>query len=332
MTFADIIAPMDPKEFFGEYFGKKPCHIPGNPTKFEKVMSWPILSDLVNMSGIWAGENLKIIRDREVLPTEAYCTPDKDRRNHPTQTPHPGLVKALLEDGCSLALNRIDTLTPGLRALANALEGQLFGRAQINLYYSRKEVQAFAAHDDTHDVHAIHCGGEKHWIIYDYRSDNPINHPQFKGSVAERERLKGKPLMELTMKPGDYLYVPRGQYHEALSLSDQCVHLACGVTHVIGLDLLTLVWERAMAHPLFRANVPPNVGPRSAADQRAYLVELAKLLANTMAGDEFQRQVAQFQANYRNVRGSVSFPVAVGDDGGPLDASKAGASKSQETV
>ncbi|MCF8480602.1 MAG: cupin domain-containing protein [Rhodospirillum sp.] len=318
LTFADIIAPMDPKQFFGDYFGRKPCHIPGDAAKFEQVMSWPILGDLVNMSGIWASENLRIIRDREALPNEAYCTQDKDRRNHAALTPHPEKVKALLEDGCSLALNRIDTLTPGLRALANALESQLFGRAQINLYYSRKEVQAFSAHNDGHDVHAIHCGGEKDWIIYDFRADNPINHPNFKPSPDERDRLKGKPMMELTMKPGDYLYIPRGQYHEALSSTDQCVHLACGVTHVIGLDLMTLAWEQAMAHPLFRANVPPNVGPRSAADQRAYLVELAKVMANTMASIEFQELVTQFQANFRNTRGSVSFPVAVGPDGGPL--------------
>ncbi|WP_413205136.1 JmjC domain-containing protein [Rhodospirillum sp. A1_3_36] len=317
LSFADIIAPMDPKEFFGEYFGKKPCHIPGDPAKFEAVMSWSNLGDLVNMSGIWSSENMRIIRDKDPLPNEAYCTQDKDRRNHPSLTPHPSTVKALLEDGCSMALNRVDTLTPGLRALSNALESQLFGRAQINLYYSRKGVQAFAPHDDTHDVHAIHCAGEKDWIVYDFRSDNPINHPNFKGSRQERDRLKGKPLMELTMKPGDYLYLPRGQYHEALSTSDQCMHLACGVTHVIGLDLLTLAWEQAMAHPLFRANVPPNVGPRSAADQRAYLVELAKLIANTMASPDFQGLVTEFQANFRNVRGSVSFPVDVGSGQAP---------------
>ena len=37
-TFADILAPVTPDEFFAEYYGKKLLHVPGEPDKFEAVM------------------------------------------------------------------------------------------------------------------------------------------------------------------------------------------------------------------------------------------------------------------------------------------------------
>ncbi|MGB0694357.1 MAG: JmjC domain-containing protein [Rhodospirillaceae bacterium] len=309
--FSQIIAPMDPQEFFRDYFGQKPCFIPGPADKFESVMSWPRLNRILNQTSIWTSENLLLVMDKDVLKPNDYCVSGLDRREKPCMKPDPIKVMQLIKDGASLALNQIDTLDEGLRALSNALEERLFGKSQVNLYCSRRERQAFHPHDDSHDVFALHCEGEKRWTVYDYRSENPINHPMFKPVITpdHRDKLKGNVLMEPLMTPGDFLYIPRGQYHEALSVTDNCVHVACGVTYVIGMDLLSLTWEAAMKHPLFRANVPPNVGPRSAADQRAYLIELAKVMANTMASPEFQKLVTEFQRNYRNNRGGFEFPV-----------------------
>jgi ribosomal protein L16 Arg81 hydroxylase len=41
------------------------------------------------------------------------------------------------------------------------------------------------------------------------------------------------------MKPGDVLYLPRGQYHEALASSDASLHLSFGIGQPTGIDVIS---------------------------------------------------------------------------------------------
>ena len=62
----------------------------------------------------------------------------------------------------------------------------------------------------------------------------------FEGWPRERhEQLKGELWREVRLKPGDLLYLPRGQYHYALADDGACVHIALGVTYPIGMDVVS---------------------------------------------------------------------------------------------
>lgn len=308
-SLAQVLAPMTPETFFAEYFGRKPCYIPGPPNKFRSVMTWDGLTDLANMTALWSSETLVMVMDTQPVPAREYCRPGVDRRQGNALMVDPDRVMALMRRGASVVLNRIDGLTPGLRAVSRTLEEALVGTAQVNLYCSWEKHKAFRPHEDDHDVFALHCEGEKDWVVYEGRAPLPIPHPQYRLSPEQREQAKGRPLLEVTLTPGDLLYIPRGQLHDALA-REGCVHVACGLNYPIGMDLLNLVWEQAMRDPLFRSDVPaPGARGGTAADQRAFLKEAGQRLAALMDSDDFQAAVTAFQHGYAKPRDGFRFPV-----------------------
>ncbi|MCH8925000.1 MAG: hypothetical protein IH924_02545 [Proteobacteria bacterium] len=194
-------------------------------------------------------------------------------------------VMDLLKAGASLVANDIDTLTPALRGFAAALEEAVSGKAQSNLYCSWRERQAFDTHFDTHDVYAMHVAGEKLWRLYETRTDTPIAHNLFKSYGQKwHDKNKGAVAEEILMRPGDLLYIPRGRYHDALATSDGALHVSFGLTHVIGVDVMSMLSNIAVADPAFRANMPrPEEGEDAIG---AWLSDLGDRLAKHAAHKE----------------------------------------------
>jgi ribosomal protein L16 Arg81 hydroxylase len=256
-AFADLLHPVTEEEFFSGYHGKKFMHIQGGARKFQNVMSWDILSGILNQTVIWTSKSLMLVLDNDVVSEAAYCQPVTNRDGFEVMQPDSGKVMALLRRGASLVANDIDSLSPVMSGVAAALENRLSGKVQANLYCSWREHQAFGSHFDTHDVFAIHVAGEKLWNIYETRMDDPIAHPKFKSFGQEwHDRNRGKVAAEVLMRPGDLLYIPRGLYHDAMATSDGTIHIAFGVTHVIGLDVLEMVKATVVDDPAFRRNMP----------------------------------------------------------------------------
>ncbi len=307
-SLAALLHPLTPETFFRDYFDRAPVLIEGAADKFADVLSWGSLTELLNMSALWSSDTVVMKRDVRTIPAEEFCVPTVDRRNQNVLQPDPARMMALITQGASFGLNRIDSFTPGLRAVAEVLEQSLYGRAQANLYCSRKEHQAFGVHPDTHDVFAVHLEGEKEWVVYEGREEWPINHPQWKNWPLDvRKQRCGREMMRFVMKPGDLLYLPRGQYHEALSRTDGCVHVAFGVTYVIGYDVVSMLQEQAMGDPLIRQNLPhPDAGPEVLA---ARLREIGEHLLAMAAHPQLPEMVRQYQDQFRGRRGGFQLPV-----------------------
>ena len=144
-SLADILYPLTPEEFFREYHGKKPVHIPGSQ---RWLPSWtgrrcPACS-ASPACGV-AGKSLQLVLDTRVLDPQEYCRPAVDREGREAMMADLEKVGTWLRRGASLVCNDIDSLTPGLKSTANALEQGLGGRTQANLYCSWQAHQAFVS-------------------------------------------------------------------------------------------------------------------------------------------------------------------------------------------
>jgi ribosomal protein L16 Arg81 hydroxylase len=314
VTFADILAPVSPERFFAEYHGRQVLHVPGGVEKFAAAMSWDKLNALLNMTMIWKPQSFEMALDGAILPARDYCRPSLDVASGAGLQPDTARVIALLKEGASLLLNDIDTLNPGLASVACALEETLESRVQANLYCSSRQRQAFPSHFDTHDVYAMHVEGEKLWRIYEGRLDHPVSHPTFKGQPASfHEAAKGKIAAEILLKPGDLLYIPRGTYHDAIAQTDGTVHVAFGAVAVIGLDLVSGLFERAVQDPLFRRDVPRRHAPGGETAFEQHIQALARRLAELAADADTARHFRAFQDAYRYPRGGFALSKALFD-------------------
>jgi ribosomal protein L16 Arg81 hydroxylase len=308
-SFDEIMAPLGAERFFAEYEGKRPLHLKGAADKFAAVMSWSKLNDLLGQATIWTDSTLLLWLDKTPIAPTRYCELafNRDDRKQALQ-PDPKKVKDFLRRGATMAINWIDHLSGGLTAFTAAMEQALVGKVQANLYVSSRRRQGLASHRDRHDVYAVHVEGTKTWYVYESRAAVPTAHPMFTTTKEEDEEAKGRLLMEVKMEPGDLLYLPRGQYHDALADDGGAMHVAFGVTYPNGLDILSLLQERAVADPLFRTDLPRPRGPDA---ERAMMERLAGLAAgvNRLLADQGTvARIRAMQMSFRNPRNSYNMP------------------------
>lgn len=307
MHLDEIMAPLGAETFVRDYLGRQPLHLQGSPGKFQDVMNWDVLNRLLGMTTIWSAQSLVLVLDKEVIQPPAFCQPAPGRDGGTVLRPDPAKVKRYLAQGATLVLNDIDQLTPELSAVARSLETALGGKVQANLYMSSKRKQAFRAHFDFHDVFAVHVMGEKTWMVFQGRADHPIKHALFEGWPQERhEAAKGELWREVRLKPGDLLYLPRGQYHYALADDGACAHIAFGVTYPIGMDAVSYGFERLVADSVGRADLP-----RERSALRARLREIGQALAAVLSDERAADDMLRFMTAYRWPREVFDLPGLV---------------------
>ncbi|MGG5809333.1 cupin domain-containing protein [Falsiroseomonas sp. CW058] len=323
---AALLAPVTPDAFFADHYDKAPLHVRGDPAKFASVLSWRGINRLLDMTHAWTGTSLKLVLDSQTIPPESYCIRAQGRDGGAQLLqPDARLVQGWIAKGASVVMNDVDSLTPGLASVSNALESAGLGKSQANVYISWQSHKAFRTHYDTHDVWAVQVEGEKTWNIWEGRADWPIPHPAFRGQPQDHhDQARGKLRGTVLMKPGDLLYLPRGWYHDALAEAPASVHIAYGVHAPLGMDLVNILVERVLYDAEFRRPLPRQDGSapaRFALTQRAGL--LGQRLAELCRDPKVLEVLAQFVAGYRHQRGGYDIlasrgiaPPSAGDAAG----------------
>lgn len=313
-TLADLLAPLPPERFFAEYHDRKPLHLRGTAAKFASVLSWRQINRLLDMTHVWSSHSLRLFLDGNAVAPEQYCGRATSRDNLAVLQPEAARVREWVARGASLVLNDMDSLTPGMAAISHALEGAGLGKAQANVYVSWQSHKAFPAHFDTHEVWAVQVEGEKAWNLWEGRAEWPIPHPAFRNQgQAHHEQAKGRLRETVLLRPGDLLYLPRGWYHDALAEAPASIHIAYGVHAPMGLDLMTMLAERALFDAEFRKPLPRQDG--SAAARFALTTragQLGQRIAELCREPKVMEVLERFVADYRFTRGGHDLLAARG--------------------
>ena len=307
MTFEDFIAPVTPEEFREVYQGRKPLHIPAtDPGTRRSVLDWASFNHLMNQTDIWSAHTLRLVNNRVAVDPSEYCVAAQ-RPTGQILLPVPAKVAMYLADGASVIANEVQALHPQITQAAAVLSRTFAAQVAANVYCSFKDVQAFGPHYDCHDVFAVQTEGEKVWRIYKTRIDTPVDMPPA-GPDTQRwlEQTHGPLVSEIRMRPGDVLYIPRGQFHDALAVDGPSLHVTFSVTALYGRVLLTLLDHVAMQFPSFRSYFPPadEAGGQALT---THLATLATLLKDLVSSPAFRDEVAMSQE--RLVRRPASFTL-----------------------
>ena len=270
------------KDFFLNNFGKKYLYKKDIIRNHSKIMSLDILNEILSIRTNWNNKNFIMMLDRKTINYSEYSSlfletagkflrPDVDK------------VQNWISRGSSIVLNEIDSMNTGLMSVANELQSLTGGRCQGNLYFSMQSHQAFGPHCDEHDVFAIHFEGEKIWNIYENIELNPINHPNFKYTPEERIKKAGKLIDQVTLRPGDLLYLPRGQYHDALASKSGAIHVAFGLTYLKPIDIISVLWDKLINSDYMRQDIDKKSTKQ---DLKNHLKTIALELEKVICTDE----------------------------------------------
>ncbi|HEY6644739.1 cupin domain-containing protein [Povalibacter sp.] len=303
---AGFIAPFDADTFRSQYFGRRPVHIRREAAGRSAILCWQRFNELLGITPYWNEDTLKVyFRNRAAL-RENYCDTG-DLRPGGKAPADPAKVKALLGLGASLIANHVHRICPEVATIAHVLEREFAARVAANVYCSFKGVQAFGTHFDLHDVFALQVEGEKTWRVYEARADAPVV-PLPPGDEIEKwlTTSRGPLLFEADMKPGDILYLPRGQYHDALTGAQASLHVSFGVSPATGLALFKLLESVVTQESAFRQYLPDARNPAELRDRLALLGERIKTVMTSQA---FATDVLNHQRGLAGASADYGLPV-----------------------
>ncbi len=296
LTFRDLIAPTEREAFFAEYYSKKPLYIPGPPGKFDKVFSWEHLNGLLDQSTLWTARSLELALHGKVLEPKEYCYSGRNREGSSSvMKPDIKRVVAFVQQGATLVVDFIETLTPGVRSVAQTLESVTGAPVCCSAFCSWDATPGYGSHFDTQNVFAAQIAGTKTWRVYEGRMLNPAEIPGYTSasfSEQHHERAKGKVAHEITMTPGDLLYLPAGQYHDALASDEGSLHVSFGACESVGMDFINILVQDLPKDPLFREPLPHFDDD---AAHQAYLRRLADRLREIITEPGIARQLHSYQ-------------------------------------
>ena len=206
-----------------------------------------------------------------------------------TGTVDPDRVAKAFADGATIVLQALHHTWLPLARFCRALEVDVGSGVQANSYYTPRRSQGFAVHHDTHDVFVLQVAGEKHWGVYNPVLELPLKAQRWSSSLGEA----GRPVLELTLRAGDTLYLPRGWLHDALTSDTDSLHITVGVNVHTWIDAFRAALDECQDDVDFRKSVSED------GEQPVDLVE--RLSDRLGAEDVLRRARAKFVDTRRPV-------------------------------
>ncbi|MDH6132943.1 hypothetical protein P3T37_002329 [Kitasatospora sp. MAA4] len=219
-SFEDFVGSRD--EFLAEYFNKKPLLRTGALAgRLEGLPSVRQLDDILALETT-PPSYLRVTKGGKGVPSSAY-TRTVARGAALAEAVNPQKVYELFRSGGTVTWNALNHVLPSARRLAQPFTEALACEAEVVLFATPARTEGFSPHRDSIDVYVVQVDGTKTWRVW----DTPQVRPGDEGSYTLEEL--GDPVLEVTLTPGDVLYVPHGTPHAAAARSELSVHLSVGV-------------------------------------------------------------------------------------------------------
>ena len=187
-------------------------------------------------------------------------------------------VLAEWEAGATIVVQGLHLHWRPLAELCRGLEQELGHPAQANAYYTPRSAQGLPVHHDTHDVFSLQVAGEKRWLVYEPVFPLPLKDQRYRPELG----TPGEPVLDVTLRAGNTLYLPRGWMHEARTSDSDSLHITVGINVYTWLDAMRAAVEESADDVVFRRGVSgedADAGPA-----------LLERLAGRLAPDEVERR------------------------------------------
>lgn len=243
--FEDLIAPLTTGQFLSDYWEKKPLVTTGRaPDFFAPLFS---VSDVDRAIGFFRPKPGRI----DLVTEQGFV---RDNFLGPDGKANINLVVESYLKGSTIVLSGLEQTWEPLAVFNGKLEGTLNHPVAMAVYFSPPRFQGVKPHYDTQENFLLQVEGSKHWKVYPPVFDLP----PVEGSYATvpREKLPS-PICEVTLGPGDAIYIPRGFVHEGVAGDKPSLHITVDIHvrtwHDFLSDALAAMAER---NPHFRRALP----------------------------------------------------------------------------
>jgi hypothetical protein len=243
------IAPVETERFLAEHWERKPLVVPREePDRFADLLSPRDLERLLTETSIRT-PGFRLVK---AGATVSGYTSDLSWRPEPfTGVADVRRVLAEFEGGATIVLQGLHHSWLPLARHCRLLEAYFGHPAQANAYFTPRGSQGLPVHHDTHEVLSLQVAGEKRWLVYEPALELPLKNQRYRSALG----APGEPVLDVTLRAGDTLYLPRGWLHQALTSDSDSLHITVGVNVRTWLDEARTALERAAGDLDFRRSV-----------------------------------------------------------------------------
>jgi len=158
-----------------------------------------------------------------------------------------GIVEEYLSRGAALVLEGLDIVSPEINEFCAAIDASrpsVLSNAVV--FFSQRGAEAYRGHCDSDDVLVMHLAGQKTWRLYERQAPRRVE-------LGELPPEKMGPLRgEVTMNPGDAMFIRAGTPHQVETKSPFSMHISFDIVDrnvfpETALELLLEQYNRASA-------------------------------------------------------------------------------------
>ena len=127
-----------------------------------------------------------------------------------------------ISEGAAVVLEGLDILDPAINAFVARLDEALpCVLSNAEAFFSQQGNEAYEGHCDADDVLVVQLAGKKTWQLFQPQQR------RYSGIENQGDQQLGPVMQELTMRPGDALYLRAGVPHRCITSAACSLHMAC---------------------------------------------------------------------------------------------------------
>lgn len=162
----------------------------------------------------------------------------------------PDAAVAGFDAGDTIILHALHRRLPAVDEFAFGLECEIGQMIDVNAFLTPPGAQGLEPHYDHHDVIILQVHGTKCWSLWEPTVRDPL--PEYAPEQFETNGTRH----EVTMAPGDVLYIPRGWTHAATTTTETSLHLTVGIIPIPWLEVAHGFLCSLDAEPGIRRSLP----------------------------------------------------------------------------
>ena len=287
----------EPQRFMNDAWTRRP-HLCERSTAdtFSDLLSLDDVDRIVSTTSLRAPA-FRLVRGGNPLPTSMYLRSGRIGGRTVHDLPDVGRIWACFDEGATLVLQGLHRYWAPLTRFCRDLELSLSHPVQANAYLTPPGSQGLRVHHDTHDVFALQTYGRKRWVTYAPVVEAPIASQRWSSDRLGAAGDPGPPTLDLELRPGDCLYVPRGTLHAAATVDEASLHITIGINAVTWHDVFGRVLRETAAEVGFREALPAGYATGSGDFEAAVarrLKELSSWIAELDPAEIAEAERARF--------------------------------------
>jgi ribosomal protein L16 Arg81 hydroxylase len=278
MDIQSLFGEMPLKKFVAEYLHRLPLALSGSAEFVRRLGNWQTLGEVLGSPDA----NILVVCDGQphngALPTNAE------------------VAQLLSAEGYTVVVRHAERHHDGLRKLADTFASAFCGPVDIQMFATPPGMAGLSWHYDAEDVFILQTTGEKEFSL----RKNTVNPWPLEETLPEDMHYEREimPLMQVTLRPGDLLYVPCGYWHkaDAANSTETAISLAVGVMSRTAMDIFDALRPRLLDSLLWRQRLPVRTfaaGTRLNEIKSAYAALFAQLgedLLKRLLDERFARE------------------------------------------